>query len=139
MGTLDGLGRRIHDLDPVAGLGQQFGAGLVTHRAGNAQLEVELHGGLDVGIAHVVAVTDPGHGLAGNAAALLDKGLHVGQQLAGMRVVRQGVDDGDFGIAGKLLQAGVRKGADHDDVQHAGHDSRGIGQWFATSQLGIAR
>jgi len=42
-------------------------------RAGDTQFEVELLRSVDIGLAHVVAIADPGHGFALDAAAMLDE------------------------------------------------------------------
>jgi hypothetical protein len=55
---------------------------LVAERRAHVQLEAQDVGGLQPRVGHVVAVADPGHHLARDAAAVLDEGEDVGQHLA---------------------------------------------------------
>ena len=48
-------------------------------RATEAQIKVPLLGCVDVGMAHVVAVAQEGHGFACDGAAMFFKGLNVRQ------------------------------------------------------------
>ncbi|MOA06056.1 hypothetical protein D3C78_1256770 [compost metagenome] len=134
-----GLFRITHDGHPVPGLGEQLGIGVKTFRAGNAQLEVELQRRFYIAVAHVVAVADPGHGLALDRAAMLEEGLHVGQQLAGVQVIGQAVYHRYTGVGGEFGQGAVGKGADHHRVEHARHDDGAVADRLAAAQLGIAR
>ena len=69
---------------------------------------------------------------------MLEEGLHVGQQLAGVQVIGQAVDHRDAGVACELGQGAVGEGADHHGVEHARHDDGAIANGFAAAQLGIA-
>ena len=63
-----------------------------------------------VGLRHVArAVAEEGDGQAGEVAAVLADGEQVGEQLAGVEVVGQGVDDGDGRARGHLLEAGLAR------------------------------
>ena len=58
---------------------------------------------------HIVAVAGPGDGAAGDAAAMLLEGHHVGHQLAGMGLVGQAVDDRHRSVLGQLQQPRMRR------------------------------
>ena len=88
---------------------------------------------------HIVAVADPGQGLAGDGSLMLLDGLDVGHDLAGMHEwsVRPLTIGG--GVRGQLEQLLVRVGADHDRVDVARQDARGVGDGLATTELHVAR
>jgi hypothetical protein len=65
--------------------------------------EAQQIGRLQPGVGHVVAVAHPGHHLALDGAAVLDEGEDVGQDLAGVELVGQAVDDGHARVLGKAL------------------------------------
>ena len=127
------------DGHPIAGPGHELRVGFIAFRAGNAQLEVELDRRFYIAVAHVVAVADPGHGLALDRTAMFEEGLHVGQQLARVKVVGQAVDHRDAGVGGEFGQGAVGKGSDHHRIEHARHDDRAVTDRLATAQLRIAR
>ena len=52
--------------------------------AGNSEFETKPDRGIDIGVTHVVPISNPGHRGAAYVTALLEPGLHIGQQLAGM-------------------------------------------------------
>ncbi|MNU91893.1 hypothetical protein D3C71_817970 [compost metagenome] len=139
MGAAHGILWIAHDGDAVAGLGHEFRVRLVAFRAGDAQLEVELNRRFYIAVAHVVAITDPGHGLALDGAAVFEEGLHVGQQLARVQIIGQAVDYRHARVGGKFGQIAVGKGSDHHRVEHARHDNRAVADRLATAQLGITR
>lgn len=119
--------------------GDELGLRLVALGAGHAQLEVELQRRFYIAVAHVVAVADPGHGLALDAAAVLVEGLHVGEQLAGVQVVGQAVDHRHLRVRGEFRQGGVGEGADHHAVEHPRHDPGAVADRLAAAELGVAR
>ena len=84
--------------------------------------EAEQISGLQPGVGHVVAVTHPGHGFAGDAATVLDVREDVGQHLAGVEFIGQAIDDRDPGVRCKALYLGLLKSADHHNVGHAADD-----------------
>ena len=138
VGAIGRLARIAHDGDPVRRCRDHTAVRLVTRWAGDAQLEIILTGGMDVGLAHIVAVTDPGHGTAADVATQLMEGLHVREQLAGVMHVGQGVDHRGRRAGAETLHGIMVEGADHDDVHHARHHPRTVLHRFATSQLGVA-
>lgn len=56
-----------------------------------------------------------------------------------MEFIGKAVDDRNPGVGGKAFDARLFKGADHDDIHHAGDDPGGVFNGFGTAQLGIAR
>ena len=81
---------------------------------------------LEVGVGHVVAVAHIGHRKAALAPLVLADREQVGQDLARVERVGQGVDDRDVGPAGDLLDLGLRKGAQHDAVVEVLQDLDGV-------------
>ncbi len=69
---------------------------------------------------------------------MLDHGLQVGDDLAGMREVGEAVDDRDGGVFRHFLDLGMIVGADHDRVDHAAEHARGVGDCLAAAELGGA-
>ena len=61
----------------------------------------------------------------------------VGEDLAGVREVRQPIDHGDRGEAGQLLDFGVVVGADHDAVDVARQHAGGIGDRLPAADLDV--
>ncbi len=59
----------------------------------------------------------------------------VGHDLAGVRGVRQPVDDGDGGGAGQLVQRFLPEGADHHGVDIAAEHAAGVGDRLAMAEL----
>src|SRR5690606_41546254 len=59
--------------------------------------------------------------------------------LVGVQEGGQGVDDGDVGVEGVLLEIGLVVGADHDPIDVAGEDARGVADQLAPSELYIPR
>ena len=77
------------------------------------------------GVAHVAgAVADERDGQAGELLLVLLDREQVGEQLAGVEVVGERVDDRDAGVLGHLLEVALRVGAPHDHrrlaAEHAG-------------------
>ncbi|MNF67865.1 hypothetical protein D3C84_496930 [compost metagenome] len=70
---------------------------------------------------------------------MLEEGLHVGQQLAGMEIVGQAVDHRHPRMCGEFGERAVGEGADHHRIEHARHDDGAIADRLATAELGIAR
>ena len=61
----------------------------------------------------------------------------VGQDLAGMGLVREAVDDRDGGVAGELFQIPLREGPDEDGVHVAGKDTGCVGEGLPASDLDV--
>ena len=69
------------------------------------------------------------------APAMLLEGHDVGQHLAGMRAARQPVDDRNGGVRGESASVVVVEDADHDRVDIAREDARGVGDGLAAAKL----
>ena len=87
--------------------------------AGEPELEVEAHGGLDPGGGDVVAGAGPRHDAVLDGTAMLLEGHDVGHQLTGMGAVGETVDHGHLGVRRELEQGVVAAGADEDGVDEA--------------------
>ncbi|OIQ83035.1 hypothetical protein GALL_351820 [mine drainage metagenome] len=79
-------------------------------------VEIQHFRRLQPGVADIVGIADPGHGLALNRPALLDEGIDVGQDLARVIFVGQAVDHRHAGIGRKTLDDLLLEGADHHQV-----------------------
>ena len=104
VGAGDGLDGVVEEGDGAAGLFGDFN-GLVDDvelgdeglGGGDVAVGAELRGGEHEGVADVVAVADVGKVEALRGAETLFDGEEVGDGLAGVLEVREGVDDGDAG------------------------------------------
>ena len=97
------------------------------------------------GVGHVVAVAHPRHHFAFEAvqglvhiASVLDEGEDVGQDLAGVKLVGQTIDDRHPRIGGEAFDLGLLVGADHHQVHHAADDFGTVVDGFRTTELGVA-
>ncbi|MPL67367.1 hypothetical protein SDC9_13058 [bioreactor metagenome] len=136
--TLDRLRRVALDLDrhPLrAGEVDPFALGVEGLRPGEGEVEAELPGRLQERGADVVAVARPDHLAPGDRAAVLLIGHDVGHDLARVGAVRQPVDDGHRGVFRHLEQRRLLEGADHDHVNIARQNPRGVGDGLAMAKL----
>ena len=127
-----------NDLAP--GAIEECGVGLICLGRGDAEFEAEFCGGPNPGAGDIArAVADEGNDFSGDRSALFLEGEDVGEDLAGMLVVGQGVDGRDAGELGEFLDIGLREGANDRAVDHAAEDARGVFDWFATAELNVVR
>ena len=133
-----GFGGLAHERDPAAVGRHQFRLWLETLRATDAQFEIEGRGRVDIRLADIVAVADPGHGNAGDGAAMLLPSLDVREQLAGMEIVAEGVDHRYAGICGESHQPLVIEGADGYAIDHARDHAGGVLDRLAAAELAVA-
>src|SRR5215217_2750291 len=142
VGVLGGGGRVVGQLDAAAGGGGDLGGppdhlgdGLVAERGGHGHVHAHLGPGEQQAVGDVVAVAQVGEADALEPALALADGLEVGQGLAGVGVVGEGVDHRDGPAPGQPLQALLGEGAQHDGVHVAGQDGRGVLQGLAPAEL----
>ena len=114
------------------------GVGTVVVRAGDGNLHPDGQAADDVGVCHVVAVPDVAELVSLEAALVLTDGHEVGENLAGMAVVGQAVDDRNGAVFRQVLDLLLGKGADHNAVQVAGEDAGGVLHRFAAADLKVA-
>ena len=83
------------------------------------------------------AVAEEGDGEARELALVLADRQQIRQQLAGVEVVGQRVDDGHPGAGGHLLEPRLRVGAPDDRRHHPLEHARGVGGRLLASQLAV--
>src|SRR5690625_2786038 len=125
--------------DSVASRRHQLAIRTVALRAADAQLEVELAGGVDERVAHVVAIADPGDGRPLDVAPALPERLNVREQLTRVIGIAEAVDNGHRRVGRKALEDVMPESADHDRIGHARQDARRIFHGLAATQLRVAR
>ena len=116
----------------------EFGLELVTRGGGDAESYAEAGAGDHQGAGDVVAIADVGEGEAGEFAEVFVNGHEVGHGLAGVGVIGEAVDDGDFGVGGEVFEFLVFEDTGHDGVDHAGENPRDIRNGFAGAQADFA-
>ena len=105
---------------------------------GHRELEAEVFGGPHPRDGHVrKAVADEGDLLSFPGAEALADGEEVSEDLAGMFVVGEGVDGGDFPVVGELDDVVLGKGPDDGSVHHATEDAGGVLDGLAAAQLDV--
>src|SRR5215211_5428748 len=142
VGVLGRGGRVVGQLDAAAGGGGDLGGpadhlgdGLVAEGGGHGHVHAHLGPGEQQAVGHVVAVAEVAKADAGEVAPALADGLEVGQSLAGVGVVGEGVDHRDGAAPGQALQALLGEGAQHDGVDIARQDGRGVLEGLAPAEL----
>ena len=79
----------------------QFGRWFKALGAGDLQVKAQNFGGIDVGLTHIIPISQPTNCFPLNVAAVLYPRLHVCQKLTGVIVVGEGVDHRNAGMRGK--------------------------------------
>ena len=97
--------------------------------------KVEALRSVHPGRQHVIGVAGPGHGAAADRAALFLERHDIGHDLARMRAPRQPVDHRHRGMAGKFRHVVGVERADHDGVDIARQDARGVAERLAAAEL----
>ena len=137
VGALGRLQRIAKHRAAVRGGSQQIRVRLVALRTGDMQLEVQEPGRLQIGLAHIVAVADPGHPTTADVPAVLVVGLKVGEHLARMQAVGQSVNHRHRRMGGEALHDLMTEGADHDRVHHAREDPGIVLDGLPAPELGV--
>ncbi len=106
-------------------------------RAGERQVELQSRCRMDPRGSDVVAIAGPRDLAPLDRALGLLEGHDVGDDLAGVRLVREPVDDGHGRVRGELQQRFVLVGADHDRVDVARKHLRSVGNGFAPPDLQV--
>ena len=87
---------------------------------------------------HVVAVADVGHGDVTQVGAFaLDDGEDVREALAGVREIRESVDDRHARVARKFLDRLVRVRAQDNGIDHPRDDAGDIGDALAPAEADL--
>ena len=132
------------DRDRTAGAGgDAFGGGhdrrirLVAVGTGDADVQPGRGAAQQVGVRHVVGgVAQVGEGQPGQPLLVLAHRLQVGQDLAGVELVGQRVDDRDRADRRHLLDALLAVGPPHDRGDLAGEHARRVGDGLADPDAG---
>ena len=139
VGVATGVERVLEHLQAiVAAQAHRHRVDLVAVRRAHVQGEAQDVGGLQPGRRHVVAVADPGDDLAFHAAALLDAGEHVGQDLARVVFVGEAVDHRHPRVRGEALDDRLLEGTDHHDVDHSRDHARDVLDRLPARELRVA-
>ena len=103
----------------VAGGGEDVARGLEAGRGDDGHVHAGGCGGEEEGVADVVAVADVGEACAVEGADVLADGEQIGEGLAGVLAVGEGIDDWDACVLGELFEDGVVEDAGDDAVDPA--------------------
>ena len=118
---------------------ERFIINSVAGRGGNTEIHAGQRGRQHQAAGYVVAIADEGQSETAQVPFLLADGKQVGQRLAGVFAVGEGVYHRHAGISCQSLQGLLRKGAGGDGIhiaaEHAGH----IGNRFPLSQTDFGR
>ena len=101
------------------GLGDDVGVGQVALGTGEREVHADAEGGKHERVGDVVAVADEGQLEALEGAEVFAQRLHVGEGLAGVVGVGEGVDDGDTGPFRQLFDGGLGEDAGDDAMDPA--------------------
>ena len=141
IGAGDGFLGGLEQFDPALQFGGDVEIVLVRRvavRRADGEGEAELGGGVDEAGADIVAIPDPGEAGAPEGEAVFFERHQVGHDLAGVRAVRQAVDDRHAGGLGEGFDVGMVVGADHHGVDIARQDAGGVLDGLAAAELHVA-
>lgn len=151
IGTLRGV-TRIFEADGSALFCacEHAGGGLKRFGRGEADVESQFGCGKNPGLRDVAGgiaeedcgfareqVTDPSRCFLLAAEKVFGPRHEIGENLAGMFVVGEGVDDGNGADSGERFHLALRVGADDDAMEIAGEDARGVLDAFPASELDV--
>jgi len=128
-------GREVKRGEGKEGVANLIGIYAVATGKTEDEVEAELPGGVKERGADVVAVPRPDDAAAGDRAAVLLVGHHVGHDLAGMARVGQPVDHRHRRIVRELLERRLLEGPDHDRVHEPRQDLRRVRDRLAVPEL----
>ena len=138
IGILNTLGRVCGQVEGAAvlvGEHQHIRRRAVALRADTGDLHPSQQSAHDEAVCHAAAVADKAELPARKAAPALPNGHQVGQNLAGMGVIRQAVDHRHTGQLGKLFQIALAVGAPHHAVVVAAQHPGGVLEGLAPAGL----
>lgn len=137
--AVDGIDGISDDVD-IAGIEflKELRGGGVGGGAGDGEIEAEILSRPHPGDGHVrKSVAHPSDFLSFPAAEFFADGEQVGEDLAGVLVVREGIDGGDAGVAGEIDNILLGEGADYGAVDHSPEYSGGVHDGFPAAELDI--
>ena len=118
--------------------GDDFWGWLESGWGSDSEFEVEFGGGPEPRDWHIAgAVADKSDYFTGDGSEFFFDGLEIGDDLAGMFFVGQGVHRGNAGIGSEVIDIGLGEGADDGPVNHAAENSGGVFDGFAATELDI--
>ena len=132
-------------MDPpcVGGERQRAGGDVVVRfvswRCRDGHVHARQGAGLHERVRDVVAVADIGEPDAFQVAEVPAEGQQIGQGLARVMVVGQGIDDGNARGVGELFERRLRERAYDDRGRVARQHARGVGKRLATTELQVVR
>src|SRR4051812_42966859 len=100
-------------------LGNDIGIGKIALGTAEREVHTESRRAQHERLGDVVAIADEGELEALNSAEVVADGLHIGEGLAGMIEVAQGVDDGDARPGGEPFDGSLEEDAGDDAVDPA--------------------
>jgi hypothetical protein len=137
--VVDDRDLRPRGVGEALGVGDDRGVGLVAGRAGHPDVDPGQGAGLEQAVGHVVAVAHIGQTQALEAPEVAPQGHEVGQRLAGVVAIGEGVDHGDGGGAGAARDVVVGEGSDDEGAGIAAHDPGGVLDGLAPPELELGR
>lgn len=138
VGSGDGFGEVFGDGDFTTSPGNEVSGRLEGAGGGEAEFESTAGGGPDPGAANVaIGVADEGDLEVSQIDAGLTDGEEVGEDLAGMLLVGEGVDGGNLAVFREINDIALGKGTDDGAVDHAAEDASGVLDRFAATELDV--
>ena len=137
LGRLDGIAGQQEPAAVSSGKIQNLLRRVIPLRAGHPDVHPGFQRPHNQAAAHIVAVADVGHFQPFQAALVLAHGHQIRQHLAGVRRIGHPVDDGNPGIAGKIVHFLLIEGADHQAVDISRQRAGRILHRFAAEHLQV--
>jgi hypothetical protein len=137
IGVVGGGADIVGAVDPAGtGTGEKGGLRLEGFGGGDAEFETEASSSEEPGAGDVAtAIADEGDdAIADGAEFFLDR-EQIGEDLAGMFLIGEGIDGGDAGVVGEGLDIFLREGSDDGAMDHAPEDAGGVLDGFAPAEL----